>query len=331
MIRTNEKEAIVSYEDSIKKSNTLALAKMNQGLTLNQMQLLAFAIYNTQQNGSTVFRKADMEKRFGMSKYLTEQAKSDAEKLSRLQFSDANLEQDEFSYSNAFQRIRYTNGTFEVTWSDFMLPHILDLKEKHILTDLSVTSNFKSAFSWVLYDYLKANYGHWNKTLSKEAAARLFGVEGKKTYATASQLRRTVIDKAIEEINEHTELLVSCKNVKEGRNIVAFKLSWSVGKVVSGATNKQLELIRDTIAEIVKNQFIYTDVEDIEDERTAMTLIREVRKYVREVDLGAEITTERADFLIKRVTYILNELEEILKRDKEPNRPKLYNWLEERD
>ena len=66
MVRKNEKKTLTNYENSIKKSNELSMAKLNQGLTLNQMQLLAFAIYSTQQNGITEFHKADFEKKFGI-------------------------------------------------------------------------------------------------------------------------------------------------------------------------------------------------------------------------------------------------------------------------
>ena len=51
MVRKNEKSTLTNYENGIKKSNELSMAKLNQGLTLNQMQLLAYAIYSTQQDG----------------------------------------------------------------------------------------------------------------------------------------------------------------------------------------------------------------------------------------------------------------------------------------
>jgi len=62
LARKNDKKQVVSYENSIKKSNELSMAKLSHGLTLQQMQLLAYAIYSTQQDGKTEFRKADFEK-----------------------------------------------------------------------------------------------------------------------------------------------------------------------------------------------------------------------------------------------------------------------------
>ena len=36
----------------------LSMAKLSHGLTLQQMQLLAYAIYSTQQDGKTEFRQS---------------------------------------------------------------------------------------------------------------------------------------------------------------------------------------------------------------------------------------------------------------------------------
>src|SRR3954464_8948931 len=117
-LRKNDKKQVISYENSIKKSNELSMAKLNQGLTLNQMQLLAFAIYSTQQNAKTEFRKVAFEKKFGINEYRTEDAQKDVPKLSRLQFSVTDLENDIVDYLNIFQRIRYERGLFTFKWSE---------------------------------------------------------------------------------------------------------------------------------------------------------------------------------------------------------------------
>src|SRR3954471_9971408 len=196
------------------------MAKLNHGLTLNQMQLLAYAIFCTQQNGATEFRKVNFEKKFGINQYRTEDAKKDASKLSHLQFSIEDLENDYFEYWNFFQGIRYKEGLFTFKWTEEMLPHILELKEKYITTDLTITAKFRSGFSWILYDFLKAHYGYWHKPITKEGLMKLFGVEEKKTYQkNTNDFKRIVLDVAVAEINEHTELEVRYKEEKKGRSI----------------------------------------------------------------------------------------------------------------
>ena len=164
------------------------MAKLNQGLTLNQMQLLAFAIYSTQQNAKTEFRKVAFEKKFGINRYRTEDAQKDVPtELSSLKFSIEDLENDKLIFEY-FSAIRYERGYLLLKWNEDMIPHILELKEKYILTDLTIKSKFKSGFSWTLYDYLKAHYGYWHKPFSKEALMRLFCVENTKSYQMNSSL-----------------------------------------------------------------------------------------------------------------------------------------------
>ncbi|WP_089974535.1 hypothetical protein [Carnobacterium viridans] len=59
--RINNKKILEDNSSSIQKSNEFSMVKMNQGLTLNQMQLLSYAIYATQKDGTTTFRKIDFE------------------------------------------------------------------------------------------------------------------------------------------------------------------------------------------------------------------------------------------------------------------------------
>src|SRR5699024_2691722 len=142
-------------------------------------------------------------------------------------------------------------GTFIFEWNKRMLPHILELNEKYVLTDLTVTSQFKSGFSWILYDYLKAHYGYWNKEFSKEALTRLFAVENRKTYQkSTSEFKRGVLNVAIEEVNKYTELEVWYGEKKVGNKITGFVLHWSTGKREAGATDKQASLLREIHDEI---------------------------------------------------------------------------------
>ena len=181
-MRKNLKTQNISTENSIKKSNELSMAKLNHGLSLNQMQLLAFAIFCTQKNGVTEFHKVDFEKQFGLTKYNTIDAKRDSDKVTSVKISTGDLENERFKFWNVFVGMEYDNGKFTFEWSPKMLPHILELKEKYVSIDLTVTAKFKSGFSWILYDYLKAHYGYWHKPITKEGLMRLFGVEDKKTY-----------------------------------------------------------------------------------------------------------------------------------------------------
>jgi hypothetical protein len=331
VVRKNEKKQLINYENSISKSKELSMAKINQGLTLNQMQLLAFAIYSTQKNGATEFHKADFEKKFGIEKYQTIHAKQDAQKLLDIKFSIEDLENNYFEYWNVFQSIKYKEGGFSFKWTEDMIPHILELRDKYVLTDLTITSKFKSGFSWILYDYLKAHYNYWHKPISKDALMRLFGVDEVKSYQNNSGLlKQRVLDVAIAEINEFTELKVWYKEEKEGRSIIGFDLIWSNGKKVASATKKQLKELKSILDVIFEDMFKYINLKNDENRQYAIELVRsseEMKIYLVEPIC---ITKERADVLIKQANWNLVELERLLEVERNPT-PKFYNWLEEKE
>lgn len=338
MGRTNSKTQIISYENSIQKSKEFSISKLNQGLTLNQMQLLAFAIYSTQQNGATKFHKADFEKKFGIEKYQTIHAKQDAQKVSSLQFSIEDLENHYFEYWNVFGSIKYKEGLFTFRWNEEFIPHILELKEKYITTDLTITSHFKSGFSWTLYDYVKAHYGYWHKPISKEALMRLFGVEDKKTYRENTALfKKTVLDVAIAEINKYTELEIYYTVEKEGRAITGFDLIWSNGQKLTSATKKQIKEIENVIDIVFEDMFEYINLDNETDRLRARDLIREIENMRKFTDEPISITSERANELIQKAVWNFKQLNGLLEKNHKTVSPEsvkkvqFYNWLEERE
>lgn len=329
--RKNNKGVMISNPDTIKKSNALSTAKLNQGLTLNQMQLLSYAIYATQQDGSTTFIKADFEKKFGLDEYRTEHAKVDAQRILSIQAGIEDLENDTFEYWNVFRKMKYDKGTFTFLWDPEITPHILDLKDRYVLTDLTITANFKSGFTWTLYDYLRGLYGAWYISLSKEAVMKLFAVEDKKSYqSNTGLLKNRVLDVAISEINEFTELDVKYEEIKKGRSIVGFKVIWSSGFNESKATEKQIDIL-NTIADVtLRDTLMYATIEDKERREEAFSLIRELQgiqyQYLAP-DIG--LTAKRASELVRISIDSLNTLNLLLDDEGLENlKPvPMFNWL----
>jgi len=331
MSRKNEKTLSVDFENSIKKSNEISMAKLNQGLSLNQMQLLAYAIFSTQQDGKTQFRKYEFQNKFGIKKYQTKHAKEDAQRILDLKFSIEDLENDYFEYWNVFSSIRYKDGLFNFKWNEEFIPHILELKEKYVTTDLTITSKFKSSFSWILYDYLKAYYGYWNIKLSKNGCMRLFGVENKKTYQNnTGRFKGSVLDIAINEINKFTELEVWYIEMKEGRSIVGFELHWSTGQRETRATDKQLALLRDIHDEVDKNMFDYISVKNTNSLETARTNIMKIKEINEKVN--KTLTSDKAKVLIWEAKTLYEQLQNLIEQDREERDTSVYfNWLNDDD
>ena len=329
MGRTNSTKHSIDYKNTIKKSNDFSMAKLNQGLTLNQMQLLAYAIFSTQQNGETYFRKYEFQKKFGIKHYKTDDALEDSEKITALRFSTQDLENDKFSFVNVFSAIDYEAGKFTFEWNKRMLPHILELKEKYVLTDLTVTSKFKSGFSWILYDYLKAHYGYWNKELSKGSLMKLFAVEDRKTYQkSTSEFKRGVLNVAIEDINKFTELEVWYVEQKIGNKITGFNLRWSTGKREAGATEKQLSLLREIHDEIDEKVFAYLSIKNTE----KLELVRNNVMRIKEINqkINEKLTSDQANEFIQEANVLYRQLQWLHEKDgKERDTSVYFNWLNE--
>jgi plasmid replication initiation protein len=334
-MRKNGRIIITKTDNLIKKSNELSLAKLNKGLTLNQMQLLAFAIFSTQQTGVTQFHKHEFEKRFDLEKYNTAAARKDSQKLLDLKMSVENLEEDYFEYWNVFQKIAYKEGAFTFKWSEDMIPHILDLKEKYITTDLAITSHFKSSFSWILYDYIKAHYGYWYIHISKEALLRLFTVENRKTYENVAAFKRTVLNMAINEINRYTEFEVKYKEYKEGRSVVAFDLIWTIGGKVEGSTKKQIQDLHRIIDIVFEDVFKYINLNDSNKREQAIHMIQQLEgmKFFLSSEVG--LTKAYAGEQLKLAELYLRKLECFYVEEhnqgvtdkKVPDGVEFYNWL----
>lgn len=337
MARRNSKRQIISYENAIKKSNELSMAKLNQGLSLNQMQLLAFSIFSTQQNGVTEFHKADFEKKFKLTKYNTEDAIKDSDKVTSVKFSTADLENEEFKFWNVFMDMSYKKGHFKFEWNPRMIPHILNLKDKYITTDLTIASKFKSSFSWTLYDFVKAHHGYWHRVISKEDLMKLFGVQDTKTYLeNTGRFKKSVLDVAITEINKHTELEIRYNVEKEGRTISSFDLIWSNGQKLTSATKKQIKEIQSIVEVVFEDMFQYVNVDDKEDRQRAINLIREIEGMQEFIGEPVSITKEKADELIRKCIWNFQELNRLLEKNHQAMSPEavkkveFYNWLEDR-
>lgn len=338
-MRRNNKAVVINYENSIQKSNELSMAKLSHGLTINQVQLLAYAIFSTQIDGKTEFQKANFEKKFELEKYHTARAKEDSAKLSRLQVTTENLDRDSFSYWNVFLGMEYERGLFKFEWSPKFLPHILNLKEKYITNDLTITSKFKSSFTWTLYDYMKGHYGYWHKEVSKVDLLKLFNVEGVSSYKDSAQFKRGVLDVAIREINQYTELEASYVEMKKGRAIVGFDLHWSIArKQESAATEKQLKEITTIIAAVEADMWNYLEVLD-EMDMEKLHLMNTIQKVLKcRLEVTPTLTSTKAKEVLMLLKTHLRSLESQLEDVRckkaltsKPNYVPFYNWLEERE
>lgn len=328
-MRKNSKQLLRTTENSIKKSNQLALSALHVGLTLRQIQLLSFCILCTQQNGFSSFKKVDLERKFNLVKYNSKDTKEDAKAIFKLSIGLSSLDNEHFSMTNVFKDLNYEKGTFTFIWHERLVEHIIQLKDKYITTDLTIASKFNSSFTWILYDHLKAHYNYWYLSFSKKDLMDLFGVGDKQTYAANTSLfRKYVLDVAINEMKEHTEYDVWYVPKKNGRSIVGFDIHWSSGENIDKGTQKQADLLKNILDFINERTVDYINLDSKADRHRAIELIQKTEKMREFTIEPINITQNYADTLIKNSKFNLNELNRLLEKNNRPKVP-FYNWLEE--
>src|SRR5699024_4345845 len=124
------------------------------------------------------------EKHFNIGRYNSVQAEKDSNAVMDLKLTSRYKDDKSFKLTNVFMDMRYENGRFTFRWHPDLIEHILELKEKFIVTDLSITTKFKSFYSWRLYEFLNAHFGYWFISFSKEELLEIFGVSDVKSYVT---------------------------------------------------------------------------------------------------------------------------------------------------
>ena len=117
----------------------------------------------------------------------------------------------------------YLTGTrtIEIELTRLVLPHLFDLKENFTSYALAAAFRLTSKFAKRIYQVCS----QWKdrgetKKYSIEELKRMLGLtddEGNEKLEVFADFRRTVLDVAVKQINEHTELNISYKLGKKGR------------------------------------------------------------------------------------------------------------------
>ena len=166
--------------------------------------------------------------------YLKEQIKEIADKSLWITIEDEEtlLRWIEKPYINRKE------GIIKIRLDEDMKPFLLQLKANFTQYELIYTLHFKSKYTIRLYELIKSIHYHeletYERTYTVEELQKLLDAEVYKTY---QHFREKVIDKAIAEINEYSDKIVSYEPIKVGRRIGKIKL-----KIASKDTLKMLQI-----------------------------------------------------------------------------------------
>lgn len=126
-------------------------------------------------------------------------------------------------------------GIIALSFSPKLKPYLLQLKNAFTSYRLSNILSLKSSYSIRLYELMKKwqHLGSW--TCSIENFKEKVGVENEK-YPRYANLKARVLNPAIEEVNEKTDLFISIKEIKKGRSVEKIEF------IIRHAPEKEIKL-----------------------------------------------------------------------------------------
>lgn len=239
--------------DLVVKDNALINASYN--LDLVEQRLILLAIVEARDSGRGINANDPLEihaesyvNQFNVARQTAYQALKDACKdLFVRQFSYQEINKRgnvENVLSRWVSEIRYIDdeATVKLIFAPAIVPLITRLEEQFTKYELQQISNLSSAYAVRLYELLIA----WRSTgqtpiIELAEFRQKIGVLDDE-YTRMGNFKDRVLNLAIAQINEHTDINVQCQQHKKGRNISGFSFTFKLKKVVIAHSKEQTAL-----------------------------------------------------------------------------------------
>lgn len=244
------------------KDNALINASYNLDLVEQRLVLLAIVEARESQKGIN----AEAELTVNVSSYINhfnvekhtayEMLKQACEALFHRQFSYQFFNESqnpEYVRSRWVSKITYVDNeaVIRVVFAPDVIPLITRLEERFTSYELKQVAKLTSRYSLRLYELLIAWRSRGKTRIYQIAEFRQqLGVE-ENLYNRTEAFKRRVLDAAVEQINEHTDILVKYEQHKAGRSITGFSFKFKQKKVDNSLIQK------NTIKKLTNKQIIF--------------------------------------------------------------------------
>lgn len=230
-----------------------------QSLSLVEARIIQLAIIDARESGCGL--SADKPLRLSASRYAEMFKVNPSNSYNTIKQAEETLFARRFSYvdddgkvvkSRWVQQVKYLDneGAIEIIFTIAVVKGIsridgaIDFFTEYLISD---TVNFKSVYSIRLYEMMR----QWRNADPKkmpmfelEMLRQQLGVESEQ-YKTMSNFKKRVLDNAIAEINEYSDLNVSYDSIKSGKKIIGFKFKIKQKLKKASKNNKQTTQGRD--------------------------------------------------------------------------------------
>jgi len=238
-----------NHRDLVVKDNTLTNASYTLSLVEQRLILLAIVAaresnLNLQSKHKLLVTADSYAKQFNVVRQAAYLALKEAcENLfeRRFSFEERNGKVKQVK-SRWVSRIAYIeeHAEVEIVFADDVIPLITELEARFTQYELKQISGLSSAYAIRLYELLIA----WRSTgkttlLGLDEFKNKLGVNAG-DYSRADNFKRRVLDIAIKQINENTDIFVEYEQHKQGRVITGFSFSFKFKKAPKAEKQKAL-------------------------------------------------------------------------------------------
>lgn len=107
----------------------------------------------------------------------------------------------------------------QIQFSGIIVPYITKLEHEFTSYKISMLAKMTSIYAIRLYELLIQWGSIGSREIELDELKFMLGIQGE--YAAIKDFKRRVIDPAVTQISEHTDLMVRYENVKSGKTVVA--------------------------------------------------------------------------------------------------------------
>ena len=176
------------------------------------------------------FTKKEYEKLMGISEIRIEQLEkytaSMMSKIARIKISETEFTQINIFCESRFKKDEFGEWTITLECSEKAKKYIFDIEKiRYIKYLLKYTIGFKSKYSMFLYGYLLYNRYRisWSESLTNLRKSLQCDSD---YYKDFRQFRTKILDKALEEVNEITDVEFTYRTEKKGRTVVSIRFDY---------------------------------------------------------------------------------------------------------
>lgn len=239
-------------------------------------------------------------------------------------FSDPDRNGGMFDYISVVDRAKYENGIFSIFYNSDVKEYLSDFKANFTVLELPTMLKFKNVYSFRLYELLSSK-SYYRKGIPKEMKTQIFKIEfhlselklnmgvvnaeldavrkelnnkqapnydkaveksPEKKFNTWYEFKRGVLDVAIKEINEKTDMKVSFSPLKGGRGAKVYGVEFIVDLTGKNVDSRQLP--------------VETGQKLTEDEK--LDLIVDAKMLLKEfATKDVRIICEKADYNLEKI------------------------------